>query len=349
MRPGRRPRPAAVFTTFVLSLAGLVALAPAGASAQATGCPSVGTDFGGAGPFDVTVEQASEHTYFSPANLGSQGCDRHPVILWGNGTFTTPNVYGGLLEHLASHGFIVAAANTSNAGSGEEMLAGLDNLTAFDADSGSRYHDRVATDLVATTGHSQGGAGTVRAAMDPRVTTMMPIEGSTTPTGVTGTALYLAGENDPLRGGMQDAYAASSDIGAAYAELAGAGHLEPLGNGGGFRPALTAWARWQLMGDGTAGAQFLGADCGLCTSSAWSDYEANERLDDEDPGDPGDPGDPDDCVTASNSEHLAAGRASRSFLVYRAVGSNDSLGILSTSTTSVEETSPGYWERVGSC
>lgn len=349
MRNFRRPRIPAVLITLALSITGFVTLAPFAAEAQVSGCPSVGTNFGETGPFEVAVEEASEHTYFSPADLGSQGCDRHPVILWGNGTFTTPTVYQGLLEHLASHGFIVAAANTSNAGSGEEMLAGLDNLTAFDADSGSRYYDRVATDLVATSGHSQGGAGTVRAAMDPRVTTMMPIEGATTPTGVAGTALYLAGENDPLQSQMQAAYDASTSIGAAYAELAGAGHLEPLGNGGGFRPALTAWARWQLMGDGTAGEQFVGANCGLCTSTAWSDYEANERLDDEDPGDPGDPGDPDDCVTATNAQHLAAGRASRSFLIYRAVGSGDSLGFLSSSSTSVEETSPGYWQSVSSC
>jgi len=34
------------------------------------------------------------------------------VILWGNGTFTTPALYDGLLRHLASHGLIVAAAES---------------------------------------------------------------------------------------------------------------------------------------------------------------------------------------------------------------------------------------------
>lgn len=63
-------------------------------------------------------------------------------------------------------------------------------------------------------------------------------------------------------------------------------------------------------------------------------------------GDPGDP--PGTCETATNSQHAAAGRAYRSILLFRATGSEDLLGT-SSSTTSVEETSPGYWERVASC
>ena len=39
----------------------------------------------------------------------------------GNGTGTTPRVYDGLLRHLASHGFVVMAANTPQAYSGAEF------------------------------------------------------------------------------------------------------------------------------------------------------------------------------------------------------------------------------------
>src|ERR1700749_2395949 len=51
-----------------------------------------------------------------------------PIVLWGNGTGTTPAAYAQRLTRLASYGFVVAAANTANAGRGREMLACLDWL-----------------------------------------------------------------------------------------------------------------------------------------------------------------------------------------------------------------------------
>lgn len=62
----------------------------------------------------------------------------------------------------------------------------------------------------------------------------------------------------------------------------------------------------------------------------------------------GDPPDPGSCETATNTQHAAAGRAYQSVFLYRATGSEQLLGLGSTST-SLEETSAGYWERVSSC
>lgn len=346
--PRRRLRALMLLAAGLLGL-GVYAFTPAApAVAQQSGCPAVGSNFAQAGPFEVTVQADSEHTYFSPSELGTQGCDQHPVIIWGNGTFTSPSFYQGMLEHWASHGFIVAAANTSNAGSGQEMLAGIDNLTTFNSQSGSRFYNRVDLDHIGATGHSQGAAGAIRAAADPRVTTMFPIQGNGNAVGV-DSALFLAGETDPFSGTMLDAYNAAT-VPAAFAELAGAGHLVPLGDGGGFRGTSTAWARWHLMGDATAAAQFQGDSCGLCTSGDWSDYRANAQLQALDPGDggggPGEPGEP-TCVEATNTEHRDAGRAEGVF-VLTAVGSGDSLGLW-FATTSLAETSAGHWELVDAC
>lgn len=260
---------------------GLVA-APSAASAQTTGCPSVGDDFGDSGPFSVTVDQDFAHTYYSPANLGSNGCTAHPVILWGNGTGASPSTYSGLLRHFASHGFIVAAANTANAGSGEEMIDGLDNLTDFNSQPGNRFFNLVDLSSVGTTGHSQGGGGAEAAAFDERVDTTFPLQpwlGD--PSGIEGSAFFMAGEDDSLvsPSSVRRDFTQSSDIPAAYGELANASHFEPVGDGGDFRAAATAWARWQLMDDTIAEGYFVGSDCVLCTSNDWSEYEANSLLD----------------------------------------------------------------------
>jgi pimeloyl-ACP methyl ester carboxylesterase len=334
---------------------GLLAVAPTaasgapGAPAQTNQCtPPATTNYGNAGPYAVSVQTDSVHTIYSPSNLGSQGCARHPIILWGNGTFTQPSWYDGLLRHLASHGFIVAAANTSNAGTGQEMLQGIDKLRGFNGQSGNRFYQKVDVDRVGSTGHSQGGSGAVRAAADSPVDTTFPIEGGF----FAGSAftyrvptLFLAGENDTLKTGIRAQYDATRNVPAAYAELAGASHLVPLGNGGGFRAAATAWARWQLMGDTGARNQFVGANCGLCTSNDWVVYEANSLLGGGSGGNPPPTG---ECVRAVNSAHVEAGRATAVLIFAFASGSGDYLG-LTSATTSLRQSAPGTWDMVANC
>jgi hypothetical protein len=348
----------------VLALAGTVlALAPSRAEAQAGGCtPPAASNFANAGPFQVTTESNSVTTFYSPAQLGTNGCTRHPVILWGNGTFTTPTLYDGLLRHWASHGFIVAAAITSNAGTGQEMLQGLDTLTQWNGQSGHRFYQKVDVENVGTTGHSQGGSGSMRAAQNQRVDTAFPIEGGFFAggggdLGARVPTFYMAGENDTLKAGIRAAYDGTSNVAAAYGELGGASHLVPLGNGGGFRGTSTAWARWRLMGDAAAGNQFVGASCGLCTSNDWPVYETNAPFGSLGPGGGGGPGpgpdpdpdpDPGGCFEATNSAHVQAGRAT-SFLIFAfATGSNDYLG-LTWSTTSLQQSGADAWEMVTAC
>ncbi|MBN1170962.1 MAG: hypothetical protein JXA67_02205 [Micromonosporaceae bacterium] len=114
------------------------------------------------------------------ANAATDGI-KHPVIIWGNGYGTTTSAYDGLLKHFASHGFIVAAANTTNAGSGTEMLAGIDGIKNVAAISSAADLTRIGA-----TGHSMGGIGSLKAAADKRVRTAFPLEGCRDrPTGLT--------------------------------------------------------------------------------------------------------------------------------------------------------------------
>ena len=80
------------------------------------------SDMAEPGAFAVVDEALGlDCTIYRPEILGDEG-RRHPVILWGNGTDTVPQIYQGALSHWASHGFIVAAANTPWPGTGEEMI-----------------------------------------------------------------------------------------------------------------------------------------------------------------------------------------------------------------------------------
>lgn len=271
LRPRARRRPILVLALVL----GLVA------SVLPACFPSVGTDFGDAGPYDVSVRRDAEHWYYYPTDLGDAGLP-HPVVLWGNGTWVRPEHYDALLRHLASHGFIVAAAYTSNAGSGREMLAGLDNLAAFNRDPESPFYEHVDVGSVATMGHSQGGGGAIEAARDPRVDVTVPIEpwqGNVS--GLHGPAFFMSGQEDTTipPATVRQKFDASSGIPAAYGEVAGADHVvAPLVDGHAFRAPLTAWLRWHLMVDVEAKYQFVGPDCGYCSSDVFSEYDTNPRL-----------------------------------------------------------------------
>lgn len=245
------------------------------------GCwPSVGTDFADPGPYSFTSFADGDHTFFHPTPLRSDDV-KHPVIVWGNGTFLTPENYRGLLEHFASHGFIVVAANTTNTGSGNEMLAGLDKLATYHSTPGNFFQNKVDLTKVATMGHSQGGGGAINAARDPRVSTVIPIQPWLgTDTNLRGTVLFLSGTTDTVipSASVRSRYdQAQSRLPVAYGDLAGADHFQPIGTGNSYRGLVTAWVRWQLMGDPIAAHQFVG-QCAYCGNPMWSTYETNALL-----------------------------------------------------------------------
>jgi hypothetical protein len=243
---------------------------------------TVGSKFDSPGPFPVTTQSDTATTFYSPAELGSDGYTRYPVVLWGNAGGTAPGWYDPLLRHLASHGFIVAAANSPRPGSGAEMLQGLATLWAWSREPGTRFHGRVDLDNVGSTGHSQGGRGAINAADDPAIRTTAPIQPwpslqDRPPDGAT--AMFFAAQTDHIvpPWTVRDSYGGMTAA-AGYAELAGGGHLIATGDAGGFRGAVTAWFRWQLMGDPIARRQFVGPEPAMATSLRWSVYESNSQL-----------------------------------------------------------------------
>lgn len=218
-------------------------------------------------------------TLYYPRDIATSD-RRHPVIVWGNGTFAFPVVYRELLLHWASQGFIVAAANTPQSNLGISMRAGIDLLTRRNADQASPFHDRVDLEHIGASGHSQGGAAAIVVGADPRIDTILPIQPGPLADidNVHVPALLLAGQKDSIVFPflVKAFYNDADHIPAIYGELRGADHLTVVGDPGPFAAPTTAWFKAHLMGDQTARAQFFGADCGICTDSGtWSDVRRN--------------------------------------------------------------------------
>ena len=254
---------------FITSALSSTTFAYGGGSGGGGGGGTTG-DYSQGGGQAVTSERGgSSCTVYRPTTLNNNA-----VILWGNGTGASPTSYAALLRHWASWGFVVVAANTTNAGTGTDMRSCLDWLQS------SSLASRVNLGKVGTSGHSQGGGGSIMAGVDSRVTTTAPIEGYTLGLGhntsshtrQNGPMLLLSGGADTLVNPSinHQPLFNRTNVPVFWATLAGASHFEPTNNGGGFRGITTAWFLYKLNGDATATKQFEGSSCGFCTASGWT-------------------------------------------------------------------------------
>jgi hypothetical protein len=238
-------------------------------------------DFGAVGPYETVREAAGGScTVYRPSTLGEDGL-RHPVIIWGNGTYTpTEAIYASIYRHWASHGFIVAAAHTSNAGTGAEMLACLDWVEAEDGRAGSPYEGHVAKGLAGASGHSQGGGGALMAGRDPRVRATAPIMAYTRGLGHEAACqseqhgpllLVSAGEDTTAPPDVDQAPVFEhSNVPTCWLTYKTGDHVSvALGGHQPYLAPTTAWFRLHLMGDQSARALFYGDACTLCVDDAW--------------------------------------------------------------------------------
>lgn len=239
------------------------------------------TDFAEPGPFEVERSlEGPNCSIFRPAVLGEQG--PHPVIVWGNGTGAVPLIYDALLSHWASHGFVVAAANTPLSGSGIQMTACLDYIEAQASTSDSVFEGMLALDRIGAAGHSQGGGGTLVVGQDERVTTTAPVQPFTFPLFGGYNPLSQLNQQGPmfLMSGTLDVIAPripyqlavweTANVPVFWGTKSGVSHIvDVIGDMGAFRREITAWMRYQLMCDDEAASLFVG-DCSLCSDPDWS-------------------------------------------------------------------------------
>jgi dienelactone hydrolase len=245
------------------------------------------------------------HTLYHPAELDGE----LPVVLWGNGSCVASNFgYREFLNEVAAQGFIVVALGAwrdspaprqqrpTDPGQWpefetqpEQLLAGLDWVSAQNSQAGSTLQGHVDATRVAVMGHSCGGMQSIKASADPRISTTLVLNSGIFPEGDqynarfgltrdslkllhAPVAYFIGGESDIAYVNAEQDWAdlqqlsvpainANMDVGH------GATYSQP--RGGAFAPGPIAWLRWRLLDDATAAAQFTGADCGLCSDSAW--------------------------------------------------------------------------------
>lgn len=240
------------------------------------------TTAGGFTPITKTATgPAGAYNLYYPQELGRDGL-RHPVLTWGNGAATVPELYP-LLPALASHGFVVIAAISSFV-SGAALRDGLDWLLEQDGVAGSDFQDKLDRERVGAFGYSLGSLATFEIATDPRLTTTVHISGGIVgganeaqATAVDVPTAYFC-DKDETGPNCDSDFAVVDDNPTFYGRVPGAVHVDYV-----FDPpfidqmntAVIAWLRWQMLGDPAMAPVFEGDSCTLCTDSRWEIQKKN--------------------------------------------------------------------------
>lgn len=98
---------------------------------------------------------------------------KYPVVVFANGTGVKASKYKSLFEHLASWGFICIGTEDEYAWNGfsaEMCIRILLKLNENETVEGYNnvFYQKIDTDSIGITGHSQGGAGVINAITDTR-------------------------------------------------------------------------------------------------------------------------------------------------------------------------------------
>ena len=244
--------------------------------ANPNGFPAAPGGMGEAGPFEPLVYPDTgpddAFTIFAPDGLGEDDI-KHPIVIWGNGTGNSTGQYGPLLQHLASHGFVVVSPNSGALIDGELVGVAAGWIVAQGEGAGGTFSGKLDTSKIAAVGHSQGGIAAVDlAAGNDLVGYAVAISGgSVAVTALDNPYLLLGGSDDAfVTPGILQPQFDNISVPMVMAILEGGDYVTAYGNAGPYRRVVTGWLRLHLLGDTTAQKQFYGPDCGLCTDDSWT-------------------------------------------------------------------------------
>jgi hypothetical protein len=266
--------------------AGTAGTAGANGNLPPTGSFPAVQDLTAMGPYTAqTIENTGpdgQYTLYRPKELAPNGV-LNPIVSWGNGALTVPSWYS-MLPHLASHGFVVIASDSSSV-TADLVKAGIDWVVQQNETMSSELYHKLDTKNVAGVGYSLGGLATYGVADDPRLVTVVIISGANmsdrSPVAKlhTPTAFFCT-DDDASRGNCDGDFAVIT-VPSFYGVMKGSQHvdvaLDPATQTKLSKP-LTGWLRWQQMADQTQQALFVGSMCGLCQDSAWAVQQKNGLM-----------------------------------------------------------------------
>ena len=243
-------------------------------------------DNGGSGKYQamaVTDRTFSKYTIYRPVDL-DKAVEKEgplPVLIFGNGACSDSSLgYERMLNYFASNGYIVIAigemkmaeSDREDGGSEASQMADAINwITKQNTTKNSVYYQKIATDRMATSGHSCGGAQAIYNAANTHLKTYIIFNagmGSMSMAGadktylnkLRGPILYLTGGNDDVAYGNACGdydYITKTPVVHMYDPSVGHGGTYWEANGGGYGKLALLWLDWHLKDKTTNSKYFL--------------------------------------------------------------------------------------------
>jgi hypothetical protein len=240
-------------------------------------------------PDPIYGDQQQRFNIYRPKDLATSGyC--HPILVWANGHTDNPEQnpplcvtdsaankwcgqYLPMMNHLASHGFVVIASLSTTTSKGDPLptIAGLDWLLQQSEVSTSPYYHRLDTANIGQLGHSEGGMSTCMTASEPRYKALAAISGTRALTGVHTPMLFFCGGKDTVVpcDGVRNVFLTVTNQPAFFIDELNSDHGSWVYQGakGVSLSMAAAWFRAHLMGDTASRKYFYGSGCTFCTDS----------------------------------------------------------------------------------
>jgi len=248
--------------------AALLALMLAACGGEASEAAPTNPAFSAEGPYAVDFVQTDAFVFFFPRDLETE--ESWPSLIWFNGLsgYTDSFNYNGLLESVASWGFIVVGGKSSGMNPSESDQR--TELLRRNADPGDAFFGRVDEARIALAGHSLGGFQTTEESPQYRVA--VAVQGAGTPTSDdTPPTLFMTSEADEtVQASIVITAFERANNDAWLTNHATADHNDPRTDGGVYREPIVAFLRWQLRADANGELWFEGSSCVLCEDPTWS-------------------------------------------------------------------------------
>jgi hypothetical protein len=240
-------------------------------------------------PDPIYGDKQQRFSVYRPNNLAQTGyC--HPILIWANGYRDNPEQnppdcvvdagagrwcgqYSPMINHLASHGFVVVAPLSTATADGNPLptIAGLDWILQQAEDSSSPYYHHLDTANIGQLGHSYGGMSTCLSAAEPRYKALATICGTRALTGVHTPMLFFCGGKDSTVtcSGVKSTFQSVTNQPAFFLNELNADHGSWVygGPNGVSLSSAAAWFRVHLMNDTANRKYFYGAGCSFCTDN----------------------------------------------------------------------------------
>ncbi|TNH05045.1 poly(ethylene terephthalate) hydrolase family protein [Testudinibacter sp. TR-2022] len=222
----------------------------------------------------------------------------YPLIVLANGTGMKVSSYEAVLQHLASHGFVVIGSQEGTSWTGSGVAGSLDFALSLNQNKTSPLYQKINPAKIGVSGHSQGGVGAINAATTQANSRLIRsvYTASTTQHRLardlgwdydiskikapyfetSGTGVFDAGKPDETAGGIAPLSSLKNNFNkingtAVMAQRKGEDHGSMLYVPNGY---MAAWFLYTLNNDSQAKQVFVGQNAEISRNSNWQNVQS---------------------------------------------------------------------------